>query len=153
RRALELARAMDDPSALAQSLNRLGNWYLNVDRTAESLDAHERALAIYGELGDRPGIAATLDLLAVAHLLGNDLLRSAEFYDQAIPILRELDNLPVLITCLAIQPMFAGDLLMDAVVPATDAAERIGRGELALRMARETGLRSTESQALRFIAA
>jgi predicted ATPase len=46
-RALALAHTMDDPATLAHSLNRLGNWHLNVEQPQEALHCHQEALATF----------------------------------------------------------------------------------------------------------
>src|SRR5205807_6168708 len=92
RHALALARTMDDPLALAHSLNRLGNWYLNAEQPQEALRWHQEALATFHALTDQRGRAATLDLLGMASLLSGDLLQSAAYYEQAIALLRKLDE-------------------------------------------------------------
>src|SRR5205823_2174614 len=61
-RALVLARHMRDSLTLARSLNRLGNWNVNVEQPQRSLSLHQEALALYQELQDRQGIAETYDL-------------------------------------------------------------------------------------------
>ena len=62
RRAIERARALADPKLLAHSLNRLGNWYLNVEQPHEALRYHQEALSTFQTLSDRRGKASTLDL-------------------------------------------------------------------------------------------
>src|SRR5258708_18029131 len=37
RRALDLARTLNDPEALGHSLNRVGNWYANIDQPYDAL--------------------------------------------------------------------------------------------------------------------
>src|SRR5262249_49359109 len=51
-RALELARSMEDPAALARSLNWVGNWQVNAGRPWEGVALHQEALAIAEHLGD-----------------------------------------------------------------------------------------------------
>ena len=75
RQALDLARALDDPASLAHSLNRLGNWLANTGHPVEGCRRHREALALFETLGDRPGIADTLDLLGMAHVLSGDRSR------------------------------------------------------------------------------
>jgi hypothetical protein len=48
--ALELARAMDAPALTAQTLNRVGNWHLNVEQPLEAVRYHTEALAIFERL-------------------------------------------------------------------------------------------------------
>jgi predicted ATPase len=92
RRAAERARVLADPKLLAPSLNRLGNWFLNVEQPHEALRYHHEALAMFQELNDRRGEASTLDLMGMASLLGGDLLQSAGYYEQAITLLQELGD-------------------------------------------------------------
>ena len=77
---------------LAHSLNRLGNWYLNVEQPQEALRYHQEALATFQALSDRRGKASTLDLLGMASLLSGDLMQSAVYNQQAIVLFRELDD-------------------------------------------------------------
>ncbi|GAG15873.1 unnamed protein product, partial [marine sediment metagenome] len=63
--ALELARQIDDPALLAHSLNRMGNWYANADCPQDAINYHQEAMTIFDQLGDRAGMAGTLDLLGM----------------------------------------------------------------------------------------
>ena len=55
------ARAWRAPSAtsalVARSLNRVGNWHVNLEEPQAGLPHHEEALAIFERLGDRRGVA------------------------------------------------------------------------------------------------
>ncbi len=92
-RSLELARLVNDGAVLAGSLNWMGNWYANDENPGEVAAFHQEALAIFEELGDHRGLARTLDLLGIANLLGGDLSASVEYYDRAIALYQELDDL------------------------------------------------------------
>jgi len=147
--ALELARTMDDPAALAHSLNRLGNWYLNVEQPHEALRFHQEALATFQGLHDRSGFAKTLDLLGVASYLSGDLMQSAAYYEQAIALLRELDERARLPNSLATLMLCGGNYQTETLVPAAAGfAESLQQGELALKIAGEIGQRSDEAYAL-----
>jgi len=74
RQAFILSQALDDPVLHARSLNRIGNWHLNVEQPHEALRYHREALAIFQELHDSRGIAETLDLLGMTSYLGGDLV-------------------------------------------------------------------------------
>ena len=67
RDALDLARSIDDPSLIAHSLNRVGNWYVNREVPHAGIPHHEEALVIFEGVDDRRGVAETVDLLAMAH--------------------------------------------------------------------------------------
>ena len=99
-RALELARRMDDPAVLADSLNWMGNWHTNAEDPLTAVAYHQEALEIVEELGDRRGLAATLDLLGIASLLAGDVTGMVEYYDRAIPLFREMGDLPNLASSL-----------------------------------------------------
>src|SRR6266566_2354826 len=148
-RALALARIMDDPAALAHSLNRLGNWYLNVEQPHEALRCHQEALATFQALSDRRGKAATLDLLGMASLLSGDLMQSAAYYEQAIVLFRELDERERLPNSLATLMLCGGNYQTETVVPAAGGfAESLKLGELALKIAGEIGQRADEAYTL-----
>ena len=77
---------------LARSLNRVGNWHLNVEEPLEALRCHQEALAIFRQLNDPHGIAETLDLLGMASYLGGDLVQGTRYYEQAVTLFRQLDD-------------------------------------------------------------
>ncbi len=149
RQALALARTMDDPAALAHSLNRLGNWYLNAEQPDEALRCHQEALATFQALSDRRGKAATLDFLGMASLLSGDLIQSAVYNQQAIVLFGELDDRQRLISSLVTLMLCGGHYQNDTVVPAAVGfAELLQQGELALKIAGEIGSRSDEAYTL-----
>jgi DNA-binding CsgD family transcriptional regulator len=149
RRAMERARALADPKLVAHSLNRLGNWYLNVEQPHEALRSHQEALATFQTLSDRRGKAATLDLLGMASLLGGDLPQSAACYEQAIALMRELDEREGLPSSLANLMLCGGIYQTETLVPAAVGfAESLQHGELALKIADEIGQRSDEAYTL-----
>jgi len=92
RDALELALRIGDPKVYAESLNWMGNWYLNQEDPLAAVEHHEKALEIFEPLGDRRGLATTLDQLGIASLLGGDITACVGYYDRAIPLFRELDD-------------------------------------------------------------
>ncbi len=148
-RAIERARAQASPKLLAHSLNRLGNWYLNVEQPQEALRYHQEALETFQTLSDRSGKASTLDLLGMASLLGGDLLQSAAYYEQAIALMRELDERERLPSSLANLMLCSGIYQTETLVPAAVGfAESLHQGELALKIASEIGQHSDEAYTL-----
>ena len=148
RQALALARTLDDPAAVAHSLNWLGNWYLNVEKPHEALRCHQEALATFHALADRHGEASTLDLLGMASLLSGDLQQSSVYYEQAIALFRELDERQRLPNSLASLMCCGGYFESVTLVPALGFARSLQQGELALKIAGEIGQRSDEAYAL-----
>ena len=84
RDALTVARTIGDDVLVARSLNRVGNWHVNLDEPRAGLPHHEEALALFERLGDQRGVTETVDLLAVAHQIarrsarGGDVLRALD---------------------------------------------------------------------------
>ncbi len=148
-RALALARTMDDPAALAHSLNRLGNWHLNVEQPQEALHCHQEALATFQALSDRRGKAATLDLLGMASFLSGDLIQGTTSCQQAIVLLHELDDRQRLISSLVTLMMCGGMYETETLVEASVGfADSLRFGEQALKIAGEIGQRSDEAHTL-----
>ena len=58
--ALEIVPHLDDPRSAAHTLNRVGNWHMNVEQPFEAIRYHNEALRLFESLGDKHGIASTL---------------------------------------------------------------------------------------------
>jgi DNA-binding CsgD family transcriptional regulator len=99
-RAFELAEALEDSSILGQTLNRLGNWHMNLGRAREALRYHREALVLFRERDDRHGMASTLDLLGLASYPLGEAIQGAAYLEQAVPLLRELDDRQALVNTL-----------------------------------------------------
>lgn len=149
RRSLDLARALDDSRAVAQSLNRLGNWFANNQQPEESFRLHEEALEILRRLGDERGVAETLDLLGMASFQHGDLLRAADLFQQAIALFETQDNRHGLASSLTVWTYCAGAYAGDVDVWETvDPMVQERRIERGLRIAREIDWRAGEAFAL-----
>jgi DNA-binding CsgD family transcriptional regulator/tetratricopeptide (TPR) repeat protein len=150
-RALALAREMDDPTAVAHSLNRVGNWHLNLERPQEAHHCHQKALEIFRELEDPKGVPETLDLLGMASYLGGDLLGGTRYFEQAVARFRELDDRRNLISSLATMAMRGGTYQTNTMVAAEPLAATLYEGEEALALARAISWRSGEAYAMIFL--
>jgi len=148
-RAYEHARALGQPPMLARSLNRVGNWHLNVEEPLESLRCHQEALAIFQQLNDSHGIAETLDLLGMASYLGGDLVQGTRYYEQAVTLFRQLDDRVGLTSSLASLTLRGAVSITNTMVAdATTLAELLPDVEMAIKIAREIGQRPGEAYAL-----
>jgi tetratricopeptide (TPR) repeat protein/DNA-binding CsgD family transcriptional regulator len=150
-KALLLARQEDNPTMLAYSLNRVGNLHLNTERPAEALQYHREALQILERLGDRPGMAGTLDLLGMTNYLSGDLFAGTLYYRDATALFDELDNRPGLTSSLATLMMRGPTYQTDTMVTMGNLLEAARDGERALEIARQIGQRSGEAYALVFL--
>ena len=133
RKALDLARFMEDQTAIAHSLNRLGNWWMNNGHPIEALDYHREALDIFETLDDQAGLAATLDLLAMTSNQSGDSEGAVTYWQRAIAILRQLNDRQTLSSSLANMVMYTLDL---------------EQAHEAVELARDIGWRSGEAYAL-----
>jgi tetratricopeptide (TPR) repeat protein len=146
--ALDLARQMGDPTTLAHSLNRLGNWYANVGDLEEALNHHEQALDVFVETNDRPGLAETLDLLGIATQINGDLVKGTAHYLRAVELFHELDDRRGLVSSLATLALCGPTYLHDPSVSPFSLTEAVEKGEEALKVAREIEWRSGEVYSL-----
>jgi len=147
RQALVLARELDDPTLIGQSLNRMGNWHVNLEQPLEALRYHQEALARFQALSDRRGIAETLDLLGLVSYLRGDLLQGTQYYLQAVELAKALDNRQSFAWCLAMLTMRGATYQTDTMVPAATLVTAARDGQSAVKQAREIGWRSGEAYA------
>jgi DNA-binding CsgD family transcriptional regulator/tetratricopeptide (TPR) repeat protein len=146
---LALARTLDDPSIVAHSLNRLGNWHLNIERPREARQCHTEALRIFQELNNRPGVAETLDLLGMSSYLGGDLIGGTDYYRRAVALFRELDDRQGLASSLATLTLRGGGYQTSTMITASpDLVKATAEGEEAVAIARDIGWRPGEAHAL-----
>ncbi len=148
RQALTLAQTLKYPTLHARSLNRIGNWHVNVEQPHQALDYHRQALAIFQEAGDIHGIAETLDLLGMASYLGGDLIGGTSYYKQAITLFTDLGDQQGLTSSLATASLRSPTFQTDGMVAVASLAESLPDVQQALRIAREIGHRPAEAYAL-----
>lgn len=152
-RALDVARSLDDPRILAQSLNRFGNWEANAQQPEHSRHYHLEALALYRAAGDRAGQAQTHDLLGTEGYILSDVPFAAEHYFQAIALFRELDDRGGLASALAMATLQGGSYALDTTtaVP-TSLRDCREAGDEAVRLAQTIGARPLEAYARMIVA-
>lgn len=146
--ALTLARAMDDLRTLAHTLNRIGNWYVNLDQPQAALAYHQEALAIFRTTNDRNGTAETLDLLGLTNEIDGNLRQAHSDLTESVAHFRALGNQPRLVSSLAelsaLGESYLGNVLVTAEL---SLAKMLELGEQARTLARQIGLRSGEAYA------
>jgi DNA-binding NarL/FixJ family response regulator len=152
-RASVAARQVADPAALAHTLNRAGNWHMNVEHLDEALAHHREALALFEQLGDERGQAESDDLLAMTTAMAGDPLAGMQHYERAATHWRALDDRAALGgTLTVLGPRANIHFTNVAVWPLADYAARVRDTEAALQLARETGSRPAEVLALAWLA-
>jgi len=149
RRALNLARTLDDPTMLARSLNWVGNWHLNTEQPHEAQRCHQEALTIFQSLHDQPGIAQTSDLLGMAYYLGGNPGQGAAHLKQASALFQALDNRQGLVSSLVTLATCGVSFATDVMHPAAITLEEcMNWHEQAVQIAREIDWRAGEAYAL-----
>ncbi|HLJ34058.1 MAG TPA: AAA family ATPase [Ktedonobacteraceae bacterium] len=150
--ALALARTMNDPFMLARTLNRVGNWHMNLEEPLEGQRYHLEALSIFSTGSDQHGLAEALDFLGVASLMSGDLIASARYYEQAVALWRTLADRQGLLSSLVFFAGRGGLYFTSTVVPfATSEVECIRDEEEAIALSHQLGTRSSEAFALIFL--
>jgi predicted ATPase/DNA-binding CsgD family transcriptional regulator len=152
--ALKRARALNEPSLIAHSLNRMGNWHANIEHIEAAVEHHREAHALFVTLGDTHGLAETLDLLGMTSQLGGDALQSVAYYDQAIELFQEIAARPGVSSSLTVRAIQSGAWWIETMVPVTRSMDTaIHDVELARQIAREINWRAGEIFALFELAA
>src|SRR6185436_14596330 len=95
----------------------------------DALPLHHQALTIFEQMGDRAGIAATLDLLGQTAYLNGDLAGGIQYLERAAVILEQLDDRPGLVSCLATLSERGGSWELGVSIPGTaDLADDFDSG-------------------------
>ncbi|HLX56027.1 MAG TPA: AAA family ATPase [Ktedonobacteraceae bacterium] len=138
RKALERAQVLADPKLHARSLNRIGNWLVNIGRAAESLQTHQEALAIFEALQDTQGMAETFDLLGMASGIYGDTMQAVEHYERAIALFRSLSDQQGLISSLATRAAYSCPGWTETTYSVCEPPERCSRDIMeTLNLARQ----------------
>jgi tetratricopeptide (TPR) repeat protein len=119
REAVRLAESAANRRVLAQALVKTGLMELNLARVSESRRVLERALGVFGELGDQRGQAETLDVLSMAVGIEGSGRESGEYADRALAAFRELGDRtpePSLITNRGFWMLYSGDWSGEALM-------------------------------------
>jgi len=146
--ALKLARQMDDPEILANSLNWMGNWHANAEEPNEAIRYHHEALELLKESGNQQELAKTFDLLGIASILAADSVSSKAYFDQAIARFRDLDDRASLASSLLGRGNNGGATYISlSVFPAIKPCESRRDFEEAIQIAHEIGSPAAEAWA------
>jgi tetratricopeptide (TPR) repeat protein len=149
RQAYQFALEHGDARVRAACLNRLGNWWLNLEQPEQALTLHREALLLFQDEDDEAGIAETLDLMGMAAFLSGDLIGGTASFRQAIEVFRKQDNRHGLSSSLATLSMRGATLQTNTMVVAEDPLSAcIVDASRALDVAREIGWRAGEAYAL-----
>lgn len=146
--ALAKARELNDPAAIAQSLNRRGNWRLNVGDPVSAKSDHMEALASFLKLGAPRDEAATLDLLGMATAHCGDPIRAAEHYRRATELYRALHDRRGLVSALAMLAQLGAADNRIYPSPPTAIVDPVSLAREAIAVAREIDWRPGEAFAL-----
>jgi DNA-binding CsgD family transcriptional regulator/tetratricopeptide (TPR) repeat protein len=151
--ALALARELEEPALVARSLNRVGNWHLNLEQPAPALRYHAQALALFEQLGDERGVAETVDLAAMARFIAGDEVGAAAQYERAVTLFTALGDRRGIARGLALVAMCGPSVPTSvSVFGASSMIREVLARERPVRLAAEIGWRAGEAF-LRFLLA
>jgi DNA-binding CsgD family transcriptional regulator len=118
---------------------------MNTGRVRQALEYQQEALAVLESIGDRRGVADTLNLLGMTSAFV-DSEQSADYYTRAIPLSREFDNREDLVTALVMRVLASGFYYGDTFAPAVlDAAQSELDADEAIRLAQSIDWPAGES--------
>ncbi len=146
-KALALSQEINDPASVATSLNRVGNWHVNIERPLEGIKFHTEAYRIFEEQGDALGIATTDDFLGMAQFLAGDTVSSGMHYDRAVAAFRKLDQRRGLVSSLTTLGILSPTSTARVLFCETPLEDRIAVVQEAAQLAWEMGWRSGRSYA------
>ena len=153
RSALGVSRALGDELLVARSLNRIGNWHVNLEEPQAGLPHHEEALAIFERLGHEPGIAETVDLLAMTHHVGGTQRAAAAYYERSVALFTKMGDRRGLANALGLLALCGASYQSAATTPFTTATSLEEPHALrSVQLAHDIGWRAGEAF-LRFIMA
>jgi tetratricopeptide (TPR) repeat protein len=146
--AYELARATNDQPMLGHSLNRLANWYLNINEPLTAAQYHQQALAIFEKLNDKPGTAETLDLLGMTSFLSGNSVSGNEYLQHAIHLFRQMGENYTIASSLSTISLSAPNSQTDIVINPSTIETSIRNASEALEITRRRMWRAGEAFAL-----
>ncbi len=150
-KGLGAAGTLDDALARAETLNRIGNVYLNLDQPDKALPYHGAALEAFESTGDLAEQANTLELMAVCYFNLPDVLAGAACEERALALAKAADAADGRARSAAFHASIHLLLplrLETEVGPPVDAERLIGQAEDALKLARGMDWPAGEAQAL-----
>ena len=146
RQASELAEMLADPMLLARSLNRLGNWLVNIGRIQEGLDAHLEALRLFETQKNTRGMAETLDLLGVAYGFYGDTAHIMESLGRACELFRILGDHQSLSSSLASRALDSAPEKLIALYSTLRTRDEVVQDiQEAMRLARQTNFQAGQA--------
>ncbi|MBA3868256.1 MAG: AAA family ATPase [Anaerolineae bacterium] len=146
--ALEVANEAHDSLLQARSLNRIGNWLVNIGKPAEGLAKHYLALAIFEEWHDQHGMAETFDLLGMADGQYGNIPNAVNHYGRAVQLFRETGDQLGLISSLTASGTYTSLAWNETGYAAIAFSDKGTRDlEEALRLSRQIGAPSSQAYA------
>lgn len=132
----------------ANALNRIGNWYVNLDRPNDAAECHHQALVIFKQGKDERGIAETHDLLGMTNAIAGNLESSVENYQKAIALFRQMGEVQLLSSSLAALQLASPSIQTETLVCPNSLRDSLSMGREALALARAAHWSSGEAFAL-----
>jgi tetratricopeptide (TPR) repeat protein len=92
-RAIDLYRELNEPSALANTLNNFGNFLFYRSSYQTAVDLYQHSLDVYNEIDDLHGQANSLNNLGIAYKALGKYNQAIEFHQQSLKIYHVIGDL------------------------------------------------------------
>ncbi|MDY7004366.1 MAG: tetratricopeptide repeat protein [Cyanobacteriota bacterium] len=93
-KVLAIRQELGDQAGIAQTLNNMGDVYVNQREYAEALDVLQQALTIRRKINDRPGISETLNLIGFAYQRQREFSQALNLHQEALDISQAVKDRP-----------------------------------------------------------
>ncbi|MGD1714300.1 CHAT domain-containing protein [Dapis sp. BLCC M172] len=83
---LTIRKELGDQGGIAQTLNNIGDVYINQREYSEALDVLQKALTIRRQINDRSGVAETLNLIGFVYQRQREFSQALNLHQEALDI-------------------------------------------------------------------
>ncbi|NEN91162.1 MAG: tetratricopeptide repeat protein [Okeania sp. SIO3H1] len=93
-KVLAIRKELGDQAGIAQTLNNMGDVYVNQREYAQALDVLQQALTIRRKINDRPGISETLNLIGFTYQRQREFSQALNLHQEALDISQAVNDRP-----------------------------------------------------------
>ncbi|MEM1169915.1 MAG: tetratricopeptide repeat protein [Cyanobacteria bacterium P01_H01_bin.35] len=86
KQVLTIRKELGDQGEIAQTLNNIGDVYINQRKYSEALDVLQQALTIRRQINDRSGVAETLNLIGFVYQRQREFSQALNLHQEALDI-------------------------------------------------------------------
>ncbi|MCL2931771.1 MAG: tetratricopeptide repeat protein [Trichodesmium sp. MAG_R03] len=83
---LSIRKELEDQGGIAQTLNNIGDVYINQRKYSEAIEVLQQALTIHRQINDRSGVAETLNLIGFVYQQQGQFSQAINLHQEALNI-------------------------------------------------------------------